>query len=252
MIPGLEDSDFLVGAAGLRAEGSFLVERRGSMIKLPTGERVIVFFADEKGRRERPMVLVACQRLQQMEQMVGDDGVAFVVTGQVFVYRGVNYLLPTMVRQAGTVEESRPAKQGRRPGKVETDPGVQDLIRQLEEQREQPRGESAASSARPDTAEGVALPEGRVISRRRGRMVRQPTGEWALAFDAGPTGEAKVDRPMVLSPCLNLQRMEAWAMRAGDATSFEVSGRVLAYQGKNALIPTMFQVLPKTELEAKH
>jgi hypothetical protein len=45
--------------------------------------------------------------------------------------------------------------------------------------------------------------------------------------------------------------MEAWAMRSGDSTTFEVSGRVLAYQGKNYLIPTMFQVYPLNELEAK-
>jgi hypothetical protein len=250
-IPGLEDADFMVGASALRSEGSFLVERRGTMLKLPTGERVMVFFPDAKGKRERPMVLVPCQHLQQMEQVAGDDGVAFVVTGEVFVYRAINYFMPTLVRQAGAETETNPAPKSRLHA-VEGDPAVKDLIRQLEEQREQPRGSAGAALPRPETAEGALLPEGRAISRRRGRLVRQLDGEWALAFDAGPAGSSAVDKPMALSPCLNLQRMEAWAMRAGDATAFEVSGRVLAYQGKNTLIPTMFQVLPKSDLEPAH
>ena len=87
-IPGLEEADFLVAASPLRAEGTFVVERRGSMIKLGTGERVIVFHADDKGKRERPMVLLPCQKLQQMESAEGtaaEDAAVFVVTGQVFV-----------------------------------------------------------------------------------------------------------------------------------------------------------------------
>lgn len=251
-IPGLEEADFLVGAAPLRAEGTFLVEKRGSVIRLGTGERVIVFHADEKGKRERAMVLLPSQKLQQMEQMAGDEPTAFVVTGQVFVYLGVNYLLPTMVRQ---VSESAavPTPAPTKPG--ESDPSVQDLIKQLEAQRETPRGpERRPVEAAPAAAAGEAalLPEGQAVVRRRGRLVRQAGGDWAMAFDNGAAGDVKIDRPLTLSQCLNLQRMEAWAMRSGDAASFEVSGRVLAYQGRNYLIPTMFQVYPASDLEAKH
>ena len=250
VIPGLDEPALTTGASRLRAEGTFLVERRGSVLKLPTGERAMVFFADAEGQKERPMVLVPCQRLQQMEQMGADERTAFVVTGQVFVYSGVNYFLPTLARQAGGTAEPREAAPAA-GGRAERDPAVQDLIHQLEAQREQPR-ESPAATVRADTAEVQALPEGQAIVRRRGRLVRLLGGEWAIAFDSGPAGDPKSDRPMAVSPCLNLQRMEAWAMRNGDSTSFEVSGRVLTYQGKNWVIPTMFQVLPKAELEARH
>ena len=249
-LPGLEARDLLVGASGLRAEGTFLVERRGSMIRLGRGERVFVFHATDKGKRERPMVLLACQLLQQMEQMAEGAPTVFVVTGQVFVYGGVNYLLPTLARQGGQAapeETASPVKP------TESAPGVQELIRQLEAQREQPRGpEARPAEAQPGPGTSAMVAEGQSVARRRGRLVRAPEGAWALAFDSGAAGDTKVDRPMILSPCLNLQRMEAWAMRGGDATSFEVSGRVLAYQGRNYLIPTMFQVCPVSELEAKH
>jgi len=44
------------------------------------------------------MVLLPCRLLEHMEQIVHgrSDQVVFVATGQVFVYRGTNYLLPTM------------------------------------------------------------------------------------------------------------------------------------------------------------
>ncbi len=254
-IPGLEEADYLVSASPLRSEGTFLVEKRGSMIKLGTGERVFVFHADEKGARERAMVLLPCQKLQQMEQMGADEPTTFVVTGQVFAYLSVNYLLPTLVRQVSG-ETPRPKPELGHPGQgANVDPSVGDLIKQLEAQREAPRGaEGRVAEAKAGVAKGdeVPLPEGQAIVRRRARMVRVAGGDWALAFDSGIGGDVKLDRPLTLSPCLNLQRMEAWAMRAGDATSFEVSGRVLAYQGRNYLIPTMYQVCPTTDIEAKH
>ena len=255
-IPGLEDADFLIAAAPLRSEGTFLVEQRGSMIHLGTGERVFVFHADEKGKRERPMVLLPCQKLQQMESADGggsDEPASFLVTGQVFAYRGVNYFLPTMARQVSAQAPAVSAAGEGSPAKSdEADPAVQDLIRQLEAQREPQRGTEARGSAAPAAAEGKMLAEGKAVVRRRGRMVRMSGGEWGLAFDSGTAGDVKVDRPLALSPSLNLQRMEAWAMRSGDAASFEVSGRVLAYQGRNYLMPTMFQVTPASDLEAKH
>lgn len=257
-IPGLTDDELRVSAASLRAEGTFLVEKRASMIRLPTGQRVAVFHKDEKGVRERPMVLVPCQRLGQMEQLAEgrEESPVFVLTGQVFVYRGVNYLLPTASRAVSgeTLERPKGAEPAATPEAAGlSDPGVQDLINQLEMQREAQRGPQTASDPEPAAGESDTpiSPEGQAIVRRRGRLVRTGDGEWALAFDTGSAAGAKAERPMVLSPCLNLQRMEMWAMQRGDATSFEVSGRTLVYGGKNHLIATMFQVYPPSELEAR-
>jgi hypothetical protein len=45
--------------------------------------------------------------------------------------------------------------------------------------------------------------------------------------------------------------MEQRVAASGEATTFEVSGRVLAYRGRNYLIPTMFQMYPTSELQRR-
>src|SRR5262249_32603220 len=139
---------FRVAAAPLRSEGTFLVEQRGTVIKLGTGERVVVFHADKSGKRERPMVLLACQKLQQMEQMATDRGETpvFVVSGQVFAYQNVNYLLPTLARMVAEAPAGAGAGGGAGgpgtspPKNPAAEPGVQELIKELEAQREAGRG----------------------------------------------------------------------------------------------------------------
>ncbi|MEX2217654.1 MAG: hypothetical protein WD749_02745 [Phycisphaerales bacterium] len=287
-IPGLEDTDFTVRRAPLRREGTFLLRQRGSMVRLPGGERAIIFHPDQTGRAERPMLLIPCANLERMEQIAADRPTppVFDISGQVFAYRGVNYLLPTafpMVQPgpgtpppspAGTEPPGEPAGTPAPPAggapATDTDIPVQDLIRQLEGQRERPRtidaglpappvrtGEShrqgaAGSPGAAAATDGSRPPiaEGRVITRRRARMVREGGG-WALAFDSGPEGDRSLDRPMLVAPCLNLERMEAWAASRGDAMQLEVSGHILAYEGRNSVIPTMFRVYPASDLEPR-
>ena len=273
-IPGLEDSDFRIGAAPLRSEGTFLTLKRGSMLNLPGGERVFVYHKDEKGQRERPMVLVPSQTLQRMEQIAQDrtEPPIFVVSGQVFVYQGVNYLLPTNYRIASGESEApvadppktvpKPAVPAKPPTERPTlsDPAVQDLIHELERQREASRA-SEARAARPDpekkaettrpAAESALIPEGQTVVRRRGRLIRSDAGDWAFVFDRGLSGEAGTDRPLIVTPTLNLQRMEAWVAKQGETATFELSGRVLAYQGRNYIVPTMYQVYTPNDLEPR-
>jgi hypothetical protein len=266
-IPGLEDADFLISQAPLRSEGTFLVEQRGSMLRLPTGEWIFVFHKDDKGKRERPMVLAPSQTLQRMEQVVGERGpdTTMVVSGQVLVYINVNYLVPSVFRvvQGEPASSANLPKPPTGPLKIGAsdakDPLVADLIRELEAQRDLSRtarsgsAPSPAASAPKPSATGPdapkLTPEGEAVIRRRARMIRGGDGKWALAFDSGPGGDGALDRPLVAIPCMNLQRMEAWAGRGGDQLSFEVSGRILTYGGRNYILPTMFQVYPPNDLQ---
>ena len=82
----------------LLREGEFLINRRGRVKRAPDGTQMLfIFDADSKDSPEAPMVLMPCRELQTMEDVVADRGdrVVFLLTGQVFVYRGANYLLPT-------------------------------------------------------------------------------------------------------------------------------------------------------------
>jgi hypothetical protein len=103
------------GAPGsqLRREGQFIVTRRGRLLRAaatpgtPAAPNtptpwVFVFEADSKGLSDPPMYVMPCQMLEDMEAIAEQhgDALVFVLSGQVFVYRGANYLLPTLMKLA--------------------------------------------------------------------------------------------------------------------------------------------------------
>jgi hypothetical protein len=280
-IPGLEDADYRVHPPPLRSEGTFLIHKRGSMLRLPTGERAFIFETDDKDKTERPMVLIPNQVLQRMEQSAAErsEPSVFYITGQVFSFKNVNYLLPSAsssLQPIADAESKPPSPEAAGPTVGPPRPGddsaplVQELIKNLEAQHERPRAiEPEAPPPAPtgadhestptlapaiiaDTGPGHLIPEGRSILRRRARMVRISSGQWAAAFDAGPKGDPDLDQPMPLVPCLNLQRMESYANSKGDNVTLELSGQVLTYQGHNSLIPTSYRVYPSDDLAPRH
>lgn len=87
----------------LRRQGEFIVARRGRLIRATGASQVVFAFdADSADTPEPPMVLMPCQLLQDMEDLAQERGdkVVFILSGQVFVYRSANYLLPTMMKLA--------------------------------------------------------------------------------------------------------------------------------------------------------
>ncbi|MFN3165980.1 MAG: hypothetical protein ACE37H_02835 [Phycisphaeraceae bacterium] len=101
--PLLESLDPNQPQAELKKEGAFLIARTGRLIRTSDGAHALfVLDADDPTAPEPPMIMQACKLLETMEQTVREQGddVPFVVTGQVFVYRGANYLLPTIVKRA--------------------------------------------------------------------------------------------------------------------------------------------------------
>jgi hypothetical protein len=272
-IPGLESTDLAVARAPLRREGTFLLRQRGSMVRLRTGEWAFVFHRDAEGKAERPMLLVPSQNLARMEHLAADraSSVAFLLTGQVFVYLGRNYILPTVppvlvmadaVQAAPQPVAGGPDQAGGSPAPpaganqgLGPDPDVDRLVRELEAHREAPRSLGLARA--PDAPRAHSdrppdlLPDDTVIVRRRGRLIRAAGGETAFVMDNDADSGAAADPPLILVPCLNRERMEARAAQAAESLTFEVSGRVLTYQGRNYLIPSMFQVYPKTDLSRR-
>ncbi len=111
-------------APQLYREGDFVVDRLGRLRVLPNGATAFVF-VDETGGEQaeledeailepgaRAMVLQPCQRLETMlsaaEQQEDRDAL-FRLTGQVHVYRGVNYLMPTELTGYQVQAETAPA-----------------------------------------------------------------------------------------------------------------------------------------------
>ena len=88
--------------AELKIEGDFLIARTGRLIRTSDGAHALfVLDADQQGAPEPPLIMQACKLLETMEKTVREQGddIPFVITGQVFVYRGANYLLPTIVKR---------------------------------------------------------------------------------------------------------------------------------------------------------
>jgi len=82
----------------LLRENTFITQRRGRMSRSVTSEWVFTMDSDGKGKSEPAMVLMPCMNLQNMEKAVerSGDGTSFTVSGTVYVYKGRNYLLPSM------------------------------------------------------------------------------------------------------------------------------------------------------------
>ncbi len=97
------------GAAGtkLRREGQFIVSRRGRMVRAAgapgtTTPWMVVLEADSSNLADPPMYLMPCQMLEDMESVIQQHGesMVFILSGQVYVYRNSNYLLPTLMKLA--------------------------------------------------------------------------------------------------------------------------------------------------------
>lgn len=86
------------GTTRLMREGSFITSRRGRVTKTSTGELLFAFDGDANGRIDAPVVLMPCLNLMAMERLIekGGDAVSFSLSGQVFVYKGRNHVLPTL------------------------------------------------------------------------------------------------------------------------------------------------------------
>jgi len=91
--PGLAPSQ-------LRREGEFIISRRGRLMVQPGGRTQFRFEADGEKSPEAPMLMLPCRLLETMEKLSEQrgEGLVFILSGQVFVYHGENWLLPTMMK----------------------------------------------------------------------------------------------------------------------------------------------------------
>lgn len=234
-IPGLDAVDHQLEAPALMREGTFLVDRRGTVLRLSTGEWVFVFHRDEAGGADPPMLLLPCSRLSVIAHIAeSEPGTVFMLSGQVFAYGERNYLLPTMHRVAPGGEAQRDPDA---VGPLGDDPSAEAIIRDLES-----RGDARRLAARPvEAASGGGdiggLREGEVLFRRRARMARQAAGEWAIVFDNDLDAGGR--QPLIPLPCLALEELERSVSAAEDGIVVEVSGRVFTYAYRGYLIPTL-------------
>lgn len=248
------------------AEGAFLVREAGVMAPLESGGWAFAFERDDRGRAPAPpMALLPCATLEQMERVTpaSEKRVRLVVSGQVFVYRNRNYLLPTMFafpserngekdheRANGDSASEREAEENAEPQKqreaseraASADPSVEALIESIETLSED-RGEPVWAPPSGDGQHAGLRPDSSFLESRRGRLIREnASGRLVFSIDNDADESPGGDSPLTILPCLNRERMERLLEGREGSLSMTVSGRVFTHRGRNYLIPTMFQI----------
>lgn len=79
----------------------YLAARRARIIRAGDGSLNAVVDSGSSGRSESPMTLLPCQNLTAIEGVLdtnpaGAEAMSFTLTGDVFIYKGRRYLLPSM------------------------------------------------------------------------------------------------------------------------------------------------------------
>ncbi len=241
----------------LLREGSVLVEVRGTLTRAPgPGWWRYDVEAENPNHAGYAFTVLPSQALSDMIRIVEsmpDERTVFEATGMIFVYRYRNYFLPTHVPRivafepAATIDEEPAA---------ETQPDVEDpetadapeldldpieaIIRNLERSVGDVPRSSAPTFDEIEAEKPDLLPDGATVLSRRGRLIRDGGGAWLFVFDSDVTGN--VDPPMILLPCLMLERMERYADRIGASAPLVISGHVHRFEDRNYLMPSMFQI----------
>ncbi len=275
-VPGLSSIDYNLPNRKFFPEGTLLTGLVGTLVRSPMDD--VIFLPDLTATdasgtattqpNAPAMVLLPTQKLAQLTAATrgSDPDTRVAVSGQVFVYRNRQFLLPTTFAVRPKVSAapvpSAPAavKPATDPVAPANDPRVDDLIRDLESMRGPARVMDPAEPTpvtRPDEAadadstlatDQALTPEGTLIVNRRGRLIRSAAtqGRIAMSFDNDPDSPSV--GAMVVLPCTLLRSMEEVLSTKGEDVVFNVSGRVLTYEGQNFLLPVLFQVRQTSDI----
>lgn len=87
------------GKSKIVREGTFIVSRKGRLVRATSGDWTFAFDSDtqQQAGNDPTMNILPCEKLMAMERVAEKHGeaVSYTVTGQVFVYHGRNFLMPT-------------------------------------------------------------------------------------------------------------------------------------------------------------
>jgi hypothetical protein len=278
----------------LLREGSHLVEARSTMRRDPANNQWILDVDDAdvaslnllasspttSSNSAAPvqgsggglkLILLPCTVLSEMQHVLESSAsrkVSFEVTGEVHVFRGRNYILPThapavvgsrIETPVAAAASTQPSSTNLATTRAATS-SAQDIIRDLERSagaipqrasspqlpepagiEPRPSANAAADSHSPSGAAAAKIvQEGVAVSSRRGKLNRDGAGGWVFVFDADASGLA--DPPMRLLPCLLLEALEDYARKSGPTAPVLLSGQVFLHGGRNYLLPTSYRI----------
>jgi hypothetical protein len=229
----------------LLREGSRLVGTRGQLEQDPdTGWWQYRIETVDPERPDQVMIMLPTTRLEQIVDVVqaSDEPVRLELAGDVYVYRGRNFLLPTQLAEIIEIPaDERPPPGSVAGGGADPEPpepdSVDDIIRELAA-AVGPIQRRPESRSRPVTDEEASLVGGTILARR-GKLERTHSGGWLFVFDADAEGHA--DPPLVVMPCLLLEHMERYISTNGRHAPLLLSGPIHRYAGRRFVLPTVFR-----------
>jgi hypothetical protein len=275
VIPGLEQGAQKLPP--LLREGTFLSRASGTVREDPKRNEWI--FTPDKGDRsghKREFILLPNEPLGEAVRVarLAPGPIGFDVSGEIFMYRGRNYLLASLLTpfvpspsaiEAPAPGPAQPAQpdqaksSGSKPeparvpdGAVDEEAIANELERRLAERIDRmpkapvapPTATASASNEKaafPATAEAAPMRSDTLIQSRRGQLVRDnATGGWRFVFDGQlPEGG---EPSMAVLPCLALERIEDAVRRTDVSLSLVVTGTTTAFEGRTYLLPTIFRM----------
>jgi len=243
----------------LLREGSHLVRVIGRLYQEPlTGAWQFVIDPADEQSPGHELTMMPGTLLGEMERMIESAPgfqLVFEMTGQVFIFRARNYLMPThpplLIGHEERPEEAAAPPPSESGPEAATGESTEDIIRNLERsvgpvarrpdaEAEAPPPSAEATQAAGGVPQTDLVREGTVLLARRGTIRRTGDGAFLFVFDADAEGLA--DPPMTLLPCLLLERMDRYARQAPDNAAVLLSGHVYTYRQQNYLLPTVYRI----------
>ena len=255
----------------LLREGSRLVRAQGTLHRDESSRawQVVLSASDNKPRYV--LTIQPTALLEETEALLlslPDADYRVEISGTVQVYRSRNYLIPAHPpvllgtapkpidesRRTNDAETALSTEESSENADTESD-AAEDIIASLEQnigpvaRRADPSSASTIDATNAQTwSEDVApVREGTIITSRRGTIVRSARGAFLFIFDAD--AEGLLDPPMVLLPCLLLERIERYQQQRGASAEALLDGQVYTYRGRNYLLVDIFRIpRERTEL----
>lgn len=226
----------------LMPEGSSVVDRAGRL-RLSGSWWTFVF---EPAEGDAPIKILPNAALEVLVRTAGGAASppAFVVTGEVTVFEGENYLLVRLARRstvgASTAAPPEAASTTDDERKSDATPGSTDSAEAVLAAMQQQAPAAPVIPVPPRTARGSSaatrtlIPDGAPLVRRPGRIVYD--GQW-WTFNFESDGPNHPEPPMKLLVNRTVELMLHDSRRGEDGLVFLVSGEVTAFQGDNYLLP---------------
>lgn len=99
-LEGVPETEATGGGRAMIEENTIIVNRRGRIRRNENGAFVFIFDADSTGLADPPMTLLPCLLLERLQSQFkrGGNETTMLISGNVYAYRGRNFLLPTVYR----------------------------------------------------------------------------------------------------------------------------------------------------------